>query len=88
MLVLTVKPKKEESVGSCLTSTAPLSPGLARGSHEPSVLVKENKNGSRRRQRTLYFLKRNFMSSCEMKLDAILYVWNFTSQDKWCGGWV
>ena len=28
------------------------------------------------------------MSSCEMKLDAILYVWIFTSQDKWCGGWV
>ena len=45
-------------------------------------------NGSRRRQRTLYFLRRNFMSSCEMKLDAILYVLIFTSQDKWCGGWV
>ena len=23
-----------------------------------------------------------------MKLDAILYVLIFTSQDKWCGGWV
>ena len=57
-------------------------------SHVKIALVKENKNGSRRRQRTLYFLKRNFMSSCEMKLDAILYVWIFTSQDKWCGGWV